>query len=285
MTLLERDWDESKHPREPAGSAEGGRFAGGGAADAAEEVAKPPPGYHGQWPEHPAGEPTASLKQQLDWQAQVQQEQLGEGKVTPAGYMRQYGRAFAFGDDSFSGKKGPMKQCYKNAAIMVIEDHARGDNKLTYVEGYLDFGGLPLQHAWVVDNETKRVIDPTVRATDKIEGYLGVPFKYEYLRKTLVRKQTYGVLSDYENIMTVLADNPADVVEAKLLTGSTPKKDWDEAKHPREPAGSSAGGQFAGGASDERGDWAIHKEPDLNPQHMNTRSLQEAVDRGGFEFK
>jgi 2'-5' RNA ligase len=68
------------------------------------------------------------------------------------------------------------------------------------------------------------------------------------------------------------------------------RRDWDESKHPREPAGGPGGGQFAGGDSgggqkDTRGDWSFEKEPGLNKDNMNTRSLQEAVDRGAFEMK
>src|SRR5262245_26369762 len=69
------------------------------------------------------------------------------------------------------------------------------------------------------------------------------------------------------------------------------RADWDEAKHPREPAGSSSGGQFAGGGggdgehADARGDWSFHKETGLNKDNMSARSLAEAVDRGAFEFK
>jgi hypothetical protein len=37
MRLLARDWDEGKHPREPAGSPEGGQFAGGAGAEGSGE--------------------------------------------------------------------------------------------------------------------------------------------------------------------------------------------------------------------------------------------------------
>src|SRR5262245_19054807 len=63
--------------------------------------------------------------------------------------------------------------------------------------------------------------------------------------------------------------------------------DWDESKHPREPAGSPEGGEFAsgGGGADTRGHWSLDKEPGLPKQGMNAVSLREAADRGAFEFR
>ena len=68
-------------------------------------------------------------------------------------------------------KPMPPKQCFVNAARLVGRYP-----RLTYVEGfaYRETVGLPIHHAWAVD-EDRQVVDPTW--DDPVDcSYWGVPF-------------------------------------------------------------------------------------------------------------
>ena len=146
---------------------------------------------------------TDPIRQYLDFLLDHQRWQTNGGK-TPAGFMIEYGRDFAFGPDSFKGRRMRMKNCYGNSA-----HRALGNPAVTYVEGYC-LTMFPIEHAWLVSNETGRVIDPTLRG-DRVQAYFGVPIKHRYLCETLLRNKVYGVL-DWWNWKQVLADDPADIV-------------------------------------------------------------------------
>ena len=191
-------WDESKHPRHPKGSEQGGEFRAaddGGMREYLQFIDS-----------HFAGKPTLN-KIQLE-----------------------HGRAWPFDKDSFIG--GKRHQCYANAFRATLNDPS-----LTYVEGYVSMGGVPISHAWVVDKAGK-VRDVTIKDPEYVSGYYGVPIKQKWLNKFLSETKTYGVF-DWMKAGKVLQADPKDYVETKFS-----KADWDESKHPRKPKGSEAGGEF-----------------------------------------
>ena len=75
--------------------------------------------------------------------------------------------------------------CYRNAAVLAL-----ADEDLIYCEGYA-LGIIPLMHAWVIDAQG-RVIDNTWKrpGTD----YYGVAISTEYLRKQILKLETYGLI-------------------------------------------------------------------------------------------
>ena len=87
-------------------------------------------------------------------------------------------------------KRGRMKECFKNAY------HLADDSALIYVEGYATSLGLgvPFLHAWCVDTEGK-VYDPTWKNGGE---YFGVPFDLKYVRKTIFRREKFGVIDNVE---------------------------------------------------------------------------------------
>jgi hypothetical protein len=90
-------------------------------------------------------------------------------------------------------KLGVPKQCFSNAAKMVLDDMS---GKYAYVEGFVQSPKLPMpiHHAWVVDKETSAVIDPTLGWSPK-NRYMGVQFDTKFLRKKLFEQGYYGLLS------------------------------------------------------------------------------------------
>jgi len=79
----------------------------------------------------------------------------------------------------------------------MLTHRAMHDSRLTYVEGYVFVYGVAIQHAWLVDADGF-VIDPTLTDNDdgRVNGYFGVPFITEYVRKACRSNRMYGVL-DY----------------------------------------------------------------------------------------
>jgi len=73
------------------------------------------------------------------------------------------------------------------------------DPSLTYVEGFATTGLIPVLHAWNVTSDGV-VVDNTWR-WDKYrpEGYCGIRFPLETVNRIILRKETYGLLEDWEN--------------------------------------------------------------------------------------
>jgi hypothetical protein len=121
------------------------------------------------------------------------QKTNASGITSAAGLIAQYGRPFYMNEQSFVGKRKTMKACYMNSYRL-----ATGDPDLTYVEGYVNIGIMPIEHAWVIDG-AGFVIDPTLVAPDPKKhvnplGYFGIPFKTSYIQKVALRSKVYGIL-------------------------------------------------------------------------------------------
>ena len=101
---------------------------------------------------------------------------------------REWGPRIAVPD----GAPSTDKECFNNAASMVLDGRYKG---LTYVEGYAT-AMLPLHHAWVVDVDGQ-VIDPTWDDHPDAE-YFGVAFDVEYVRREVLRTETWGVLWEHD---------------------------------------------------------------------------------------
>jgi hypothetical protein len=87
------------------------------------------------------------------------------------------------------GLKGPAKQCYMNAAKVVMCDA----DASAYVEGFVVIKDLPIPilHAWVsYDGET--VMDPTLDSANR--EYFGVSFTRRELVSELRKTKVYGLL-------------------------------------------------------------------------------------------
>ena len=82
-------------------------------------------------------------------------------------------------------RKMTDRRCYGNSFTVMH----RG---FTYVEGWAaNFMGMPIHHAWVVDDEGN-MIDPTWRQVGL--AYYGVPFAKGFVYDMVAKGMTYGVL-------------------------------------------------------------------------------------------
>ena len=91
-------------------------------------------------------------------------------------------------------EQGTLKECFKNAFETATQFH-----DLIYCEGYADAGfGVPVLHAWVChENAPDKAIEVTWPESG--ESYWGIKFDYEWVRKTILKKETWGVLDQWEN--------------------------------------------------------------------------------------
>ena len=103
-------------------------------------------------------------------------------------FMLAHGREYKVGPHSYSLPRGEPNQCYANAGRLAIDmPH------LTYVEGQILVCGLPLDHAWCID-EAGIVVETTIRDHDHVSEFYGVPFRTDYLLKAVIKNKMWGVL-------------------------------------------------------------------------------------------
>jgi hypothetical protein len=109
-----------------------------------------------------------------------------------ADFVLKNGQQYKVTKDSFKGKRDKAKLCYMNAGKIAMENSAR-----TYVEGFISFMGIPVQHAWTVDDKGN-VFDTTLKGGEDIKnvkGYFGVPFEQSYVSKTALKTKVWGIIS------------------------------------------------------------------------------------------
>jgi hypothetical protein len=93
---------------------------------------------------------------------------------------------------------GKMKECYKNALLLSVEEQ-----DLFYCEGFATFRTLPLPllHAWCVD-KNRKVYDPTW--TDGTE-YYGVSFDREFVFARILKNKGGSIIDDWKHHWPLLS--------------------------------------------------------------------------------
>ncbi len=105
-------------------------------------------------------------------------------------FVLQHGREFPQRPLPEGVVRGPMKDCFRNAAHLLYEHP-----EYTYVEGYAA-GMIPMLHAWCVDDEGF-VVDNTW--PEEIGNcYFGVPFNTRFVMRTLCERGYYGIIDNME---------------------------------------------------------------------------------------
>ncbi len=104
-------------------------------------------------------------------------------------------------------------QCFKNAAIMAMDDDA-----LTYVEGFgLKPSLIPLYHAWCATADGM-VIENTWEYEPGTE-YIGVPIPLKTLRKIITKNGRYGAFDTGRGFNVELMRE----FDCAVLTHTTPE--------------------------------------------------------------
>jgi len=121
-------------------------------------------------------------------------------------FLIKYGKNYNQGDKTYLGKRGQQKLCFMNAGRLALSDP-----DLTYVEGYMEFLGIPLEHAWVIDKQNN-VIDPTLPNGKGVTEYYGVPLKTDWFQKFILKNKYWGVFG-YRSHKTLLTLKPETGVQ------------------------------------------------------------------------
>ena len=82
--------------------------------------------------------------------------------------------------------KGEPKQCFCNSYSYAIKS-----NDYSYVEGYMLYNSILIQHAWIIDKNNNSI---EVTLEEPAEEYFGVKFNLEYLVYIALLRKHYGVL-------------------------------------------------------------------------------------------
>ena len=188
-------WEESKHPRgQPKNAGQFGPGNGGGAQKSAKPAQRT--------------SQTKSIEGLKEFLGMIANHQNlpKDFKTAPAQLLLDNGRPFYINENTFSGRRGTPKECYKNAALAVLDNP-----KLTYVEGQMAFHGVPIDHAWCVDQQGN-VVDPTVKDGEDT-AYFGIPISTEYLKRQLLKQKVYGILPFHSNMDLYKNGPPAHFIE------------------------------------------------------------------------
>jgi hypothetical protein len=117
-------------------------------------------------------------------------------------FILKEGKEFTYRSRPSNIKKMPDRHCYKNAFDLCLENH------LTYVEGFAT-AVIPVQHAWCVDSDGF-VIDPT---WNDGQDYIGVALPKELVIATVFRRETHGVIDDWQHEWPILRLGLSEVIE------------------------------------------------------------------------
>jgi hypothetical protein len=92
---------------------------------------------------------------------------------------------------------GPPKQCYANCARALTASMFH-QAPIYYAEGYAfdPALGVPLEHAWLVDNEGLAIDLTWPDVSDVI--YYGVAFKSQFVIEAMQNTQFFGILSNWK---------------------------------------------------------------------------------------
>jgi len=95
-------------------------------------------------------------------------------------------------------RRGKMGECFYNAFRLTMDNPRR----FVYVEGYACGKiPLPLEHGWVWDRKLGKVLDPTWNESTE---YYGIPFKWDFVCRTVVDRKRYGVIDNMEQNFPLL---------------------------------------------------------------------------------
>jgi hypothetical protein len=110
-------------------------------------------------------------------------------------------------------RKLANRLCFQHAFQLAI------DPRFIYCEGYATSGmvNFPLGiHAWVLDRERDYAVVDNTWARPIDATYLGIPMNWQYVCDTVMRKQTYSVIDNWQTGYPILRDDPATFLHPEM---------------------------------------------------------------------
>jgi hypothetical protein len=156
----------------------------------------------------PAGDLTGYIKSIGDYQHKNMLDHGGQEKYGGTqDYVSHEGKEFDVPDEPPQVELMTPKECYSNATKLML----RNPDKYDYAEGYYASSHIPfpLEHAWVVDRATGKVVDPTLGWQPKAR-YFGVQYPKTFVIKKLAQNHYFGVHSDGNTVNDVALGRDKD---------------------------------------------------------------------------
>lgn len=151
-------------------------------------------------------------------------------------YVAAYGEEFKSAPLPDGVEKGPDRECYRNASLLVMT-HPEYD----YAEGFAKVEELPeltFMHAWAVTKDGT-VVDPTWRKPE-MSQYFGVRYDRAAYLKYLYRAEIYGVLGSTEKNARRATDTGVPELRRGLkILGGPGSGNFGHAGRPGEVGGSA----------------------------------------------
>ena len=131
---------------------------------------------------------TEHLTLLADWNATVRETPEGWKYGSYEALVVTEGTVWADPNKIALDNNGPLKNCYENSLTYAME------NGMLYCEGYAQGSIIPVQHAWVYNDETDEVIETTW--TEPGAEYIGVPMDPYEAGAAMVKAGYYGLLAN-----------------------------------------------------------------------------------------
>ena len=113
-------------------------------------------------------------------------------------FVLKHGKHFEARNTTEDVPSDTPQQCFKNALEL-----AWSSDEYTYCEGFISVHGVPLQHAWCINNKGK-VVDPTIKRPGKDYEYFGVCFKTAFVTDHVFARKRYGIIDNPEKKFPLL---------------------------------------------------------------------------------
>lgn len=118
---------------------------------------------------------------------------LPGGIISPARWLLDHGVEYTEHASVPKHLMGEPQRCFANAGRAALLDDI-----YTYVEGYVLVHGVPIEHAWLVD-DYDLIYEVTISDRESVDGYFGAPIDRYTLRQTVLRTEMWGVLDPMFN--------------------------------------------------------------------------------------
>jgi hypothetical protein len=218
-----KEWDETKHPRHPAGSPDGGKFAAGYSEGEyspeqrnwlkelardqkdAERTGKVPQGVRIDTKMDRPAVKDEDAKMFLSVYKEFEDSNAARMGTKYGGLHSMIlaeGKVMNSPESPPPIKLGTPKECFRNSTLMALEN---AHQDWHYAEGYVFQPEVPIaiHHAWIWDEKNQHVIDPTIGWSPKAK-YIGLSYSSKGMQEAMRGNRFYGLYRqghDYTDLM------------------------------------------------------------------------------------
>lgn len=122
-----------------------------------------------------------------------------------ARFILEHGQAFEPAPLPADVSRGEPKNCFANSGKLAVDNE-----RFVLVEGYA-LSLIPVEHAWLWDTQTGKLVDPTWRDdVARDAAYFGIPIQRDYLVGKILENRVWGVVFSYWDQYSILQADPSE---------------------------------------------------------------------------